>query len=150
MTRLWSLWVDYCDRIPYPPSQRRFASDIGMSPTAFGNWQQAISKLPDRMNLARFARQIGMPYERVLDAALRDSGYLPEPTEEGGGAHAGGAAPKTPPGSGPGRPPLLAVASGDEGNEKLAREATEQARRARAEQMDAIAEMKRKKKDREQ
>lgn len=144
MTRLWELWIAYCDRIPYPPSERRFARDIGMSPTAFGNWQHGISRLPDRHNLARFARQINMPYDKILDAALRDSGYLPEPAQEGGEGNAG-SAPSTSPADD--RPPLLAVASGDTGDEALAREATERARQARQEQLDAIEEMKRRQRE---
>lgn len=100
MTRLWKLWMDYRDRIPYPPSERRFARDLGMSQTAFNNWQHGISRLPDRFNLARFARLISMPYERVLDAALHDAGYLPEPREEvmGNAEHP---APTSKPGAGP-------------------------------------------------
>lgn len=127
MTRLWDLWIAYCDRIPYPPSERKFAGDIGMSPTAFGNWENGISRLPDRHNLARFARQINMPYERILDAALHDSGYLPEPIEEGGGARAGSAAPTSKPGSGPDAPRLrLADAARDAGKSRVDRRRKQQ------------------------
>lgn len=141
MTRLWDLWTDYCDRIPYPPSERRFARDIGMSPTAFGNWENGISRLPDKMNLATFARLIHMPYERVLDAALHDSGYLPDPMKEGGEEHDRSAATKTP------EVPLLAVASGDQNDAGQAAEADRLAEKARSEQEAAIQEMDRKKRN---
>lgn len=132
------------------------------------NWltddREKLTRLPSRSTLEAFAKALGVSFELLLGKAVEALGVgytsgdfvngvsmasdreLLDEIErrllQGGGAHAGSAAPNTPADSGP---HLLAVASGDEGDEELAREATEAARKARREQLDAIEEMKRKK-----
>lgn len=143
-THLWGQIEEWLNGLDFAPSQSRLAERVGVARSAVSAWKFGKA-YPTPENLAELARVIdsanaAAAYERLLDATLRDQGYVPMP-EEGGGAHAGSAAPNTPADSGP---HLLAVASGDEGDEKLAREATEAARKARQEQLDAIEEMKRK------
>ncbi|SFN19180.1 hypothetical protein SAMN05421671_0052 [Pimelobacter simplex] len=129
---------------------------FGVSSQTISAWKRCQARMPMASQL-RVIKATGVTLDDLTAALAEDEHRIAdwvaarrEEEDEGGGeGDAGGAPAKTPPGSGPDRPPLLAVASGDEGDEKLAREATEQARRARAEQMEAIAEMKRKKKGRE-
>lgn len=75
---LWGLVQAYIDRQPYPPSVRQIAGRIEVAPTTLTNWGSSLTKMPSRRTLVAFADLAGLPYERVLDAALRDAGYLPE------------------------------------------------------------------------
>lgn len=78
--RLWDLFEAFRDGQRYPPSERQIARELGMSPTAFGNWKAALANLPRPENLSKFAEIIDVSYSRVLDAALHDAGYLPGPS----------------------------------------------------------------------
>ena len=73
----------YRARQPFPPSLRRLAERLNMSPQALTNWRTGLSELPKRRTLLAFADLAGLPYERVLDAALRDANYLPESAARG-------------------------------------------------------------------
>lgn len=82
MGHLWVLVQAYLDR--HGTSERKLASRLGYASSGvFTNWRDP-RKLPSAQALARFANLSGTPYQRVLDAALTDAGYLPEPplTEE--------------------------------------------------------------------
>lgn len=71
---LWGLIQDWMDSIPYPPSQRKLAGRLGVSPSALSDWKYGRT-FPGPDALRDLASEIGAPYERVLDAALRDHGY---------------------------------------------------------------------------
>jgi hypothetical protein len=83
MGQLWGLVQAYLDR--HGTSERQLAKRLGYASSGvFGNWRD-LRQLPSAQALARFAGLSGTPYQRVLDAALTDAGYLPEPlvTDEG-------------------------------------------------------------------
>jgi transcriptional regulator with XRE-family HTH domain len=75
-SRLWALLQAHRDTQPYPPSDRRIAARLGISPTALTNWRTGLSALPKRTNLEALAALAGVPYRQVLAAALHDAGYL--------------------------------------------------------------------------
>lgn len=75
---LWRLIQSWMDAIPYPPSQRRLADRLDVSPTTITDWKYGRGwPAPDL--LRKLAAEIGVPYERVLDAVLRDRGYREDP-----------------------------------------------------------------------
>jgi transcriptional regulator with XRE-family HTH domain len=77
MGQLWDLVQAYIDR--HGTSERQLAKRLGYSSSGvFSNWREP-RQLPSAQALARFAGLSGTPYQRVLDAALTDAGYLPEP-----------------------------------------------------------------------
>lgn len=71
---LWALVQDWLDALVYPPSQRKLAAQLDISASALSQWKYAEG-FPTPGNLRRLAAEIGVPYERVLDAVLRDQGY---------------------------------------------------------------------------
>jgi hypothetical protein len=78
MGQLWELVQGYLDR--HGTSERQLAKRLGYASSGvFANWRD-LRQLPSAQALARFANLSGTPYQRVLDAALTDAGYLPEPT----------------------------------------------------------------------
>lgn len=79
---LWALVQDWMDAIPYPPSQRKLAARVGVSPSAMSDWKYGDG-FPDPESLGRLAVEIGTPYERVLDAVLKDRGYRQPDRKEG-------------------------------------------------------------------
>jgi hypothetical protein len=77
MGQLWGLVQAYIDR--HGTSERQLAKRLGYSSSGvFSNWRDP-RQLPSSQALARFSGLSGTPYQRVLDAALTDAGYLPEP-----------------------------------------------------------------------
>jgi transcriptional regulator with XRE-family HTH domain len=78
---LWALVQEWMDSIPYPPSQRKLAARLGVSPSAVSDWKYGEG-FPDPDSLHRLAAEIGVPYERVLDAVLKDRGYREDKREE--------------------------------------------------------------------
>jgi hypothetical protein len=77
--RLWDLVRDYLDQQTFPVSERALARKLGYrSSSTFDTWR-APRSLPAAQALARFSLLSGHSYQRVLDAALEDAGYLPRP-----------------------------------------------------------------------
>ncbi|WP_051247239.1 hypothetical protein [Nocardioides halotolerans] len=77
MGQLWELVQAYVDR--HGTSERQLAKRLGYASSGvFTNWRDP-RQLPSAQALARFSSLSGTPYQRVLDAALTDAGYLPEP-----------------------------------------------------------------------
>lgn len=76
MGMLWDIIQAYIDRSPYPPSNRRIAEELGVSPQTLSNWRNPRD-LPSRSNLEKIAQLTSVPYNRILDAALHDTGYRP-------------------------------------------------------------------------
>lgn len=75
--RLWAIVQAHIDQQPYPPSVRRVARHLGVAPQTVFNWRNRRG-MPSRENLERIAGLTGRPYSEVLEAALVDSGYLPD------------------------------------------------------------------------
>lgn len=71
---LWELVQQWLDSIAYPPSQRKLAGRLGVSASAVTDWKYGRG-FPSPANLDKLSREIGVPYERALDAVLRDHGY---------------------------------------------------------------------------
>lgn len=92
MGRLWDLVHNYTDNLDFKVSERQLAAKLGYaSSSTFQGWREPKS-LPSAQGLARFAFLARLPYQRVLDAALEDVGYLPQPrlTDEPLGPRKGG------------------------------------------------------------
>src|SRR5690349_6554027 len=81
---VWALIQAWMDSLPYPPSQRKLADRVGVAPNTITNWKyREAMPAPDQVEA--LAREIGVRYERVLDAFLADHGYLWErPTQAPG------------------------------------------------------------------
>ena len=71
---LWAIVQEWLDSMPYPPSQRKLAARLEVSPTTVSDWKYGEG-FPAPEHLRRLAEEIGVPYERVLDAVLKDRGY---------------------------------------------------------------------------
>lgn len=71
---LWSLVEEWMDAMPYPPSQAKLAERIQVSASALTDWKYGDG-FPNPEPLRRLAAEIGVPYERMLDAVLKDRGY---------------------------------------------------------------------------
>lgn len=72
---LWGLVQHWIDATPHPTSQRKLAALLGISAAALSQWKYAEG-FPTPGNLRRLADAIATPYDQVLDAVLRDQGYL--------------------------------------------------------------------------
>lgn len=78
---VWALVQEWLDAMPYPPSQRRLASRLQVSPSTITDWKFGES-FPDADRIEALANELGLPYERVLDAFLKDHKYrTPSPAE---------------------------------------------------------------------
>lgn len=64
-------------------SETWFANQVGMSSKTLNSWftRGRKSPMPPRI-IKSMARVLGLPYRTVLEAALYDSGYLPETAVE--------------------------------------------------------------------
>lgn len=76
--QLWRLVQEWMDSIPYPPSQSRLAGRLEVSRSTLTDWKYGRG-FPSPEHLRALAAEIGVPYERVLDAALVDRGYREYP-----------------------------------------------------------------------
>lgn len=77
--RLIQEWLDV--KQPYAPSQRKLAGQLGVSSSTLSEWKYG-RVLPGPAAVDRLAREIGTPYDTVLDAFLIDNGYRPRPKRE--------------------------------------------------------------------
>lgn len=80
MGRLFDLLQTHVDAQPYDVSWADVARKIGVSRQTVLNWREP-KKLIAPDHLEAVARVTGVPYLRVLDALLKDIGYL---SDEGG------------------------------------------------------------------
>lgn len=60
---------------PHEPTYSKVAQEVGVSRQGLLNWKTP-TKLPDLDLLWSLSEVTGVPYQRVLDAALDDIGYL--------------------------------------------------------------------------
>lgn len=56
-------------------SDAEIGRQVGVSRGAIGGWIRGLSAMPRPEHLRAFARYTGVPYARVLQAALVDAGY---------------------------------------------------------------------------
>lgn len=86
---LWALVQAWMDSMPYPPRQRKLAERIKVSPSVLSQWKYGDG-FPNPENIKALAAEIGVPYEKMLDAVLKDQGYRatdePPPSREVRGA----------------------------------------------------------------
>ncbi len=80
MGHLYDLIQAHIDAQPYPVPARQVAKALGVTQTTMTNWREP-KKLIAREHIAAIARVTGNPYGRVLDALLRDIGYLDPPAD---------------------------------------------------------------------
>ncbi|GEM_PF-4363040 len=74
---LWALVQDHLDRTAL--SERAFARLAGLNHQTLNAWKhRELRQLPGRSTLEGLAGALGLPYPEVLDAALRDAGFVDE------------------------------------------------------------------------
>lgn len=83
MGELGRLIEAHRDEQQYPPSNAAIGRAVGVTRTTIANWLNGDG-LPSPENLRRLATLLGVPYWRVLEAALVDSGYMPRESESRG------------------------------------------------------------------
>lgn len=71
----WELIDEHLGRMEFPPSKRRLALRLDVSPQTITNWQHGLTELPKRENIEAVASFLGKSYGEVLQAALSDTGY---------------------------------------------------------------------------
>lgn len=72
---MWALVQEWLDTFTYkPPSQRELAPRLKVSNSTLGDYKYARS-MPPPIFVVRLANEIQAPYEKVLDAVLKDRGY---------------------------------------------------------------------------
>jgi transcriptional regulator with XRE-family HTH domain len=81
--QVWALIQGWMDAMHYPPSQRKLAERLDVSPSTITDWKYRVS-FPKADVIEALAAELGMRYERVLDAFLADHGYLLERPTKGG------------------------------------------------------------------
>lgn len=72
MGKLWNIVEDWRDGMEFPPSYRQIAIRLGVSQSAFDAWKNPI-QIPTRRSLLAISRLTGVPYRRVVDAAVEDT-----------------------------------------------------------------------------
>jgi len=69
-------------RDKYGVSEAEFSRRIGSSPQTVWAWRvRGIKALPQRKQLEGVSNVIGIPYDKVLRAALADAGYVGDRTD---------------------------------------------------------------------
>jgi transcriptional regulator with XRE-family HTH domain len=81
---VWDLIQSWMDSLrPYPPSQRRLAAALEVSPSTVSDYKYKRS-MPAPDAIDKLAAEIRVPAEVVLDAFLRDQGYRVQRRAEDG------------------------------------------------------------------
>lgn len=73
MSELMRLIQSHLDR--YGVTRATFAKRVGTTPQTVQNWKTRSTTMPKPEHLKGVARETGLPYLIVLDAALMDAGY---------------------------------------------------------------------------
>lgn len=82
---LGRLIVDWSDRQTFPPSQADLARVFKVSKSTISNWLRGEAGMVKPQNLEQIAKVTRIHYDVLLEAVLRDAGYVPG---EGGGGSA--------------------------------------------------------------
>lgn len=84
VTHLWRLLHDHANqdrgRLQHEVKAADIARATGLSEALISKWKNKPT-LPAPAHLTAIHRKLGVPYRALLDAALTDKGYLPEPGE---------------------------------------------------------------------
>lgn len=83
-SHVWQLVEQWRDRQRFPVSQAALARDIGVKRTAVSQWKLGQTH-PSPANLRGIQSATGIAYRDLLDALLRDMGYLPPEARGSGG-----------------------------------------------------------------
>jgi transcriptional regulator with XRE-family HTH domain len=110
VTLLWDIIQRHIDEQRYRPNDRQIATALGVSHGTPGNWRKRVNQLPTEAHLRAIARLTGTPYNDVLTAALRDTGYM---DRELGDGDARRPAANTSPVSATGDPEIDAIRASD-------------------------------------
>ena len=73
MSELMRLIQSHLDR--YGVTRATFAKRVGTTPQTVKNWKSRSTTMPRPEHLAGIARETGIPYLVIVDAALMDAGY---------------------------------------------------------------------------
>lgn len=92
-SHLWALIEEWRDAQLFPVSQAALADKVGITRSAMSQWKKGQAT-PTPENLRSLSRVTRIQYDRLLEAVVRDMGYM---TDEEVGRH-GDAAPITPAG----------------------------------------------------
>lgn len=79
--KLWALVEEWRDAMEFPPSYRQIAIRMGVSQSTFETWKNP-TEIPKRRNLLAISRLTGVPYRRVVDAAVEDTKLYDESAAE--------------------------------------------------------------------
>ena len=79
--KLWNIIEDYRDGLAFPPSYRQIAIRMGVSQSTFETWKNP-TEMPKRRSLLAISRLTGVPYRRVVDAAVEDTKLYDESAAE--------------------------------------------------------------------
>lgn len=83
-THLWALIQEWRDAQFFPVSQAKLAEKIGITRSAMSQWKNGQVR-PTPANLRELHKVTRIDYERLLDAVVRDMGYLDAEDGEGDG-----------------------------------------------------------------
>lgn len=75
MGAFWEIIQTELDRERFDVSDRQLARKLDVAPTTISNWRRGFKELPSPRNLRAVADFAGVSYERVLLAALSDTGH---------------------------------------------------------------------------
>jgi transcriptional regulator with XRE-family HTH domain len=76
MGKFYDLIQRHIDEQPYPPSERKVARTLGVTPSTLSNWREP-KQLIEKRHIESVAELAGVTYARALDALLDDIGYMP-------------------------------------------------------------------------
>ena len=79
--KLWNIIEDWRDGMAFPPSYRQIAIRMGVSQSTFETWKNP-TEMPKRRSLLAISRLTGVPYRRVVDAAVEDTKLYDEAAAE--------------------------------------------------------------------
>ena len=79
--KLWGIVESWRDSLEFPPSYRQIAIRMGVSQSTFETWKNP-TEMPKRRNLLAISRLTGVPYRRVVDAAVEDTKLYDESAAE--------------------------------------------------------------------
>lgn len=78
---LWTVIQSWLDAMTFPPSQAKLAEKLEVSASALSDYKYA-RHMPTGQTLRKLADVIQVPYEVVLDAALKDHDYRRPDTKD--------------------------------------------------------------------